>query len=295
MEACPMNEITRIEQPPSMGLVPTTIPEALRLAELMSSAKLVPAALQKSPADCFLVIQQAIRWQLDPFAVAQECSVIQGKLMYGGKLVAAVINARGGLAERLSFTYEGEGDNRSITVSGRISGEIEPREVVVRLRDARTANKVWQTQPDQQLMYHGSRVWARRHAPELMLGVYSPEEFDEPAPLSSAAKRPSPPKPNVLLPAHDPETGEITVAPGDAGQAPAPVTLDKPAGAGADLTSDDVEAWDIVLKHAASKGMAELQTAWAGVPSKIQQTLKAALERRHKLVAADVDSKRGEV
>jgi hypothetical protein len=45
-----------------------------------------------------MVIQQAVRWQMDPFAVAQECSVIQGKLMHSGKLVAAVVNARGNLA-----------------------------------------------------------------------------------------------------------------------------------------------------------------------------------------------------
>lgn len=165
----------------SMGLVPATMAEAMQLANLMANAKLVPAALQKSPADCLMVIQQAIRWQMDPFAVAQECAVIQGKLMHSGKLVAAVINARGGLAERLAFTYEGEGEDRGIIVSGRLQGEAEARTVTVKLKDARTANKVWASQPDQQLMYHGSRVWARRHAPELMLGVYSPEEFDEPA------------------------------------------------------------------------------------------------------------------
>src|SRR5450755_3946562 len=129
-----------------------------------------------------MVIQQAIRWKMDPFAVAQECSVIQGKLMHSGKLVAAVVNARGELSDRLAFSYDGEGQNRTITVSGRLRNELAPRTVSVKLSDAKTNNRVWQSQPDQQLMYHGVRVWARRHMPELMLGVYSPEEFDEPAP-----------------------------------------------------------------------------------------------------------------
>jgi RecT family len=270
-----MNTIVPIKQDtppiPPMGLVPATMEEAVRLAELMASAKLVPAALQKSPADCLMVIQQAIRWGMDVFAVAQECSVIQGKLMHSGKLVAAVINARGGLAERLAFAYDGEGDDRSITVSGRLSGEVEPREVVVRLRDARTANKVWQTQPDQQLMYHASRVWARRHAPELMLGVYSPEEFDEPAPLSSAAKRPPPPKPNVLLaaPEHDPETGEIA----------------PPAE-----TADDVADWDVALTEAAEHGTEDLQKTWETIPRDVQLQLKSALKDRHKPRAKEVDA-----
>ncbi len=171
-----MNELVI---PRNMGLVPTSMSDAMRLAELMATAKLVPLALQKSPADCLLVIQQAVRWQMDPFAVAQECSVIQGKLMHSGKLVAAVVNSRGELAHRLSFAYHGAGQNREIIVTGLLQGEKEPRTVSVRLTGAKTNNRVWQTQPDQQLMYHGVRVWARRHMPELMLGVYSPEEFDE--------------------------------------------------------------------------------------------------------------------
>jgi len=188
--------------------------EAMRLAEMMATAKLVPSALQKSPADCLMVIQQAIRWDMDPFAVAQECSVIQGKLMHSGKLVAAVVNARGNLTNRLSFSYEGEGDNRTITVTGQLQDESSPRTVEVKLGDAKTSNKVWQTQPDQQLMYHGTRVWARRHTPELMLGVYSEEEFDEPK---------KPPR------KYDLQTGEITESAVADEQAPltlAPSTAD---------------------------------------------------------------------
>src|ERR1700744_5956858 len=203
-----MNEVAKVEAPVH-GLVPTSMGEGKKLAEMMASARLVPQGLQKSPADCLMVIQQAIRWQMDPFAVAQECSVIQGKLMTSGKLVAAVVNARGQLPQRLSFEYRGEGDARTIVVSGQLQGEGSPRVVDVILKNARTQNKVWQTQPDQQLMYHGVRVWARRHTPELMLGVYSPEEFDEPAPARAAAKQAPIPATNVMLPANDKSTGEF--------------------------------------------------------------------------------------
>ena len=161
---------------PSMS--PSNMGEAMQLANMMATAKLVPPALQKSPADCLLVIEQALRWGMSPFAAAQAVSVISGKLMFEGKLVAAVINANGNLQERLSYDYAGDGDNRAITVSGLLNGEKKPRTVDVKLKDAKTSNKVWQTQPDQQLMYHGVRVWARRHMPELMMGVYSPEEFE---------------------------------------------------------------------------------------------------------------------
>lgn len=205
-----MNQIAPLPAPSQYtpGLSPVSMGEAMKLAEMMAGAKLVPAALQKSPADCLMVVMQAVRWQMDPFAVAQECSVIQGKLMHSGKLVAAVVNARGNLDERLSFGYDGQGENRTITVSGRLQGETAPRTVKVRLGDAKTSNKVWQSQPDQQLMYHGCRVWARRHTPELMLGVYSPEEFDEPQHGNGAMRDVSPapaPAPLAAPPAQTPE------------------------------------------------------------------------------------------
>lgn len=175
-------ELAIVREPAAEGgssLVPSNMDQAIRLAELMSKGRLVPAHLQQSPADCLLVIEQAARWGLSPFAVAQSTSVIQGKLMYEGKLVAAVINARGDLAKRLDYEYSGEGDARAIRVFATCRGETTPRDVTVKLRDAKTNNKVWQTQPDQQLMYHGARVWARRHMPELMLGVWSPDEFPD--------------------------------------------------------------------------------------------------------------------
>ena len=154
---------------PVYGLVPQSMAEAMKLADHMADAKLVPAALQKSAADCLLVIEQATRWQMSPFAVAQECSVIQGKIMYSGKLVAAVVNSRGNLQNRLSYSYDGDGESRVVTVSGRLQGEIEPRTVSVILRNARTANKVWTTQPDQQLGLSrrqsvGAQAYPRTHA-----------------------------------------------------------------------------------------------------------------------------------
>lgn len=158
------------------ALLPSNLTQAMELARMISESALVPVALQKKPADCLLVIEQSMRWGMSPFAVAQCASVIHGKLMYEGKLVAAVVNANGNLQERLSYVYSGEGDNRKITVSGLVRGEKEARTVEVTLKDVKTANEQWKKQPDQQLMYSGARVWARRHMPELMLGVMSPEE-----------------------------------------------------------------------------------------------------------------------
>jgi hypothetical protein len=188
-----VNAIVPAAPPQSSGfaLVPRDMREAMDLAAMMAKGKLVPAALQQSPADCLLVIEQATRWGMSPFAVAQEVSVIQGKLMHSGKIVAAAVHGSGVLEGRLSYAYSGEGTGRSVTVRGRLRGETEPVEVTVKLADAKTSNQWWTKSPDQMLSYHGARVWARRFVPEVMLGVYSPEEFDEPSPTTAPREVPN--------------------------------------------------------------------------------------------------------
>jgi hypothetical protein len=168
----------------SNAMTPTSMESAIQLAEMMARGKLVPAHLHNSPGDCLMVVEQALRWAMSPFAVAQCTSVIQGKLMFEGKLVAAALNASGILSARLDYVFAGAGNDRAVTVRGTLKGETKAREVTVYLAEAKTSNGMWIKQPDQQLVYAGTRVWARRHAPEVMLGVYAPEEFDQAAPFA---------------------------------------------------------------------------------------------------------------
>jgi hypothetical protein len=198
---------------------PSNMGDALRLAEVMCKGRLVPTHLQGSVADCLMVIEQAARWGLSPFAVAQCTSVIQGKLMFEGKLVAAVVNGRGELARRLDFQYQGTGEQRAVRAFATLRGEAEPREVVVYLRDVRTRNEMWTRQPDQQLAYASARIWARRHMPELMLGIYGAEDdevageemgspqSDAPAPKWTAGTE-NAPKREIIRGFEDPDEEE---------------------------------------------------------------------------------------
>lgn len=208
------------------GMIPTSMEGAIRLAEMMARGKLVPQHLQNSPGDCLMVIEQAMRFKMSPFAVAQCTSVISGKLMLEGKLVAAAVQSSGALDGRLSYDFTGEGDNRTITVKGRLRGEADTRDIVVKMKDAKTTNGMWVKQPDQQLVYFATRAWARRHVPEVMLGVYSPDEFDQPStsavtqfagPTIEATPEPAPtmtakPKVSEWLDALQRELDEATAA-----------------------------------------------------------------------------------
>lgn len=185
--------------PGAAAMIPRSMRDAMELASMMAKTGFLPKQIQ-TPGGALFVVEQAMRWNMSPFAVATEISFISDKPMFSGKIVAAAVQSSGLLAGRLSYAYAGAGDDRTVTVAGTIRGEAEPREIVVKLRDAKTNNQHWTKQPDQQLAYYGARAWARRHTPEVMLGVYAPEEFDEPAqdqprdvPNLAAAPRQAPP------------------------------------------------------------------------------------------------------
>ena len=170
--------------PATTGLSPHTLKDAMELAAMMAKARLVPECLQNSPGDCLMVVEQSMRWGMSPFAVAQCTSSVRGKLMFEGKLVAAVVNSAPLLAGDLDYEFSGAGNDRSVKVTGKLKdGRV--RDVTVKLADILTYEKdgslkqMWKKQPDQQLVYGGARVWARRWTPQLMLGVYSPEEIDD--------------------------------------------------------------------------------------------------------------------
>ena len=160
-----------------------------RIANTMAAMSLMPDHLKGHPADCVMVVEQARTWQMSPTAVGSKTFVVGGKLAYEGQLVAAVVNTRAGIDGRLKYRYEGTFDRakqdastRKIFVSGKFKGDAEAVEIAVEWKDgfamSKGARDKWLSQPDQQLAYFGARVWARRHCPEVLLGVYTPEELE---------------------------------------------------------------------------------------------------------------------
>jgi hypothetical protein len=168
---------TTIADIANMMAATNTTPETLRGER--KGQNFTPFAIEEVKANCFMVAEQAMRWGLSPFACAQHASIVRGKLMWEGKLVAAVLDQLTGV--RLKYDYTGSGVNRKVTVSGKFADETEVREVTGLVKDWKTAQ--WtETNYDQRLAYRGAREWSRRHAPSAMLGITtSDEELKKPA------------------------------------------------------------------------------------------------------------------
>lgn len=172
-----MNAITEVPVA-TTALVPTDMDQAIRLAKAMSTAKMLPKHLWDDVGTCLMIVEQAMRWNMSPFAVAQCTSSIGGKLMYEGKLLAAAAESVGAIDGHFDYEFAGEGDDRQVTISARRRGDVNPRQMTIRLRDVRTTNEHWKKQPDQMLVYSGARNWTRRFTPSVLLGSYAPEEFN---------------------------------------------------------------------------------------------------------------------
>lgn len=200
-----MNAMTEYIPAPSMtALVPRSIPEAVQLAETMARANLVPEHLRGKPGDCLLVVMQAQRWGMDAISVAQCTSVVRGKLCYEGKLVAAVLYSMGAIEGRLHYAFDGTGKQRRVTVTGRPVGSQTEESVTGSVAEWATGNDAWNRSPDDMLVYRGTRQWARRHAPDAMLGVYTPDEMEtsEPQRTVTVTQEPAPPE-RTEYPAED--------------------------------------------------------------------------------------------
>jgi hypothetical protein len=170
-----------IEPVPGFALVPRSMTEAIDLAKLMATSRLLPKHFNGSPADALLVIEQSIRWRMSPFAVAQATHIVNGRLGYEAKLIAAACYHLDALERRLEIAWDGDGNNRRCTVTGRFRGDPNPRvKVSPTIGSIPVKNSpLWKSDPDQQLAYFTIRAWARLYAPDVILGVYDPSDIAE--------------------------------------------------------------------------------------------------------------------
>ncbi|WP_313453261.1 RecT family recombinase [Stutzerimonas nitrititolerans] len=188
-----------------------------QIAKLMAEGKTsVPQHLRGNTADCMAIVLQAMQWQMNPFAVAQKSFIVNGgQIGYEAQLVNAVIATRAPITGRLNYEWFGDwskiiGNFREIEskdkkddygrpkkfrvpnwsiqdeqglgvkVWATFIGEDAPRVLETLMMQARTRNStLWADDPKQQIAYLATKKWARLHCPDVIMGVYTPDEFED--------------------------------------------------------------------------------------------------------------------
>lgn len=162
-------------------------------AELMAqSAVTVPKHLMGKPADCMAIVMQAMQWGMNPYAVAQKTHLVNGVLGYEAQLVNAVISSSSAIVGRFHYEYGGDweriagakGDRNELGLFIRVGAVLRGETDItwgenIYLADITTRNSpLWKTAPKQQIAYLAVKYWARLYCPEVILGVYSPDEVE---------------------------------------------------------------------------------------------------------------------
>lgn len=199
----------------AMMMNPEHMRALVSFSEMMAkSAVTVPKHLQGKPADCLAISMQAAQWGMNPFAVAQKTHLTQGgSLGYEAQLVNAVVINRAPIEGRPEYEFLGDwekilgrvkemtgnsggkyyvadwkkDDEAGLGVIVRITmkGEQSAREVKIMMSQAYPRfSTQWATDPQQQITYLAIRKWARRYAPDVILGVYTEDELAEVSPVT---------------------------------------------------------------------------------------------------------------
>lgn len=164
---------------------PSNMAEAMEVAKLMAAGNFIPPHLRGKPGDCLAVVMQSARWAMDPFAVGNKTYFVNDRMAYESQLVNAVVNSSNALDGRLSVSWEGEGNDLVCVVSGKLKGDADPKVRRVPIKTITTRNSpLWKQDPEQQLAYYATRAWARLFAPEVLMGVYTPDELAEVRPVN---------------------------------------------------------------------------------------------------------------
>ncbi|MRX33180.1 hypothetical protein [Aminobacter sp. MDW-2] len=232
-----MNAITPVDDKPKRQLIEVVDPIPVldtsrfehmqRIASVMAQSTLIPESLYKEGtgtdkrelplsqiiSNCFLVVNQSVRWGLDPFAVAQSVAVVRGKLCYEGKLVAAVLDAKLGVRLHHHFTGEPSKTDYRIYVSDQpwtedMIARVKPGMTYPGARIVDGSVAQWSTGDKspwahsknyrRMLVYRGARDWARFYEPAVLLGVYTPDEMLDLAENARASRSRDVDQPSVM-------------------------------------------------------------------------------------------------
>lgn len=164
----------------STGLAIQDMNQLLEFAKIMAIGGVsVPKFLRGSPGACIAVCLQAIEWQMSPFAVANKSYSVNDRLAYEAQLIHAVLLKRAPIKGRPKFEFLDDGAKRRCRVSAVLSEDgstcdyVSPPIGEIPIKNS----PLWKADPDQQLGYYSVRALARRHFPDVILGVLEREEL----------------------------------------------------------------------------------------------------------------------
>lgn len=170
---------------PSKNSVIDSMMESYRMAQILSTAGIIPDVYRNKPADCMVAIDMANRMGVSPLMVMQSLYVVKGKPSWSGQACMSFIQAHPDFTDvRPVYVENKEKNDRGCYIRAKRTFDgSEVKGVLVTLSMAKaegwTKNSKWTTMPDLMLAYRAAAFFARVYCPSVLMGVSVEGEIED--------------------------------------------------------------------------------------------------------------------
>lgn len=185
---------------------PTSLEQAMTLAEMLAKSALVPQAVRNKPADIFVILATGRELGIGPMQALSDINVIQGKPVFSADLMVAQCKKHPEVCKYIRLV---ESTDKGATYETMRVGAPEPERFTFTMDDARKlgldGKDNYKKQPKTMLRRRAAAALARETYPDLVRG-YDPDEaedFRQPATVAP------PPPAQRLPPASQPVTVDV--------------------------------------------------------------------------------------
>ena len=159
---------------------------ATQMAKGLSQSTIVPDNFKKSVSNCLIAIELANRFHTSPLMVMQNTYIVNGKPSFSSSFLIAMVNGSGKYDQELAFDVKNDKDGEPYSCvcwTMKDGRRIEGMEVNMKMAEkegwlAKNGSK-WKTLQGLMLRYRAAAFFVRLNCPELALGFYTQEEFED--------------------------------------------------------------------------------------------------------------------
>lgn len=158
-------------------ITPRSLAEAKELASTLATARTIPEALQKSPADVLAIVMAGAELGLAPMQSLRGLVLIKGKPTLSADAMGALVKSRRDVCQYLMLEHS---DATRATYRTRRVGDPQDTVMGFAAEDAQRAGlngDNWRRFPAAMLRARALSAICRAVYPDLLLGVYDPEEL----------------------------------------------------------------------------------------------------------------------
>lgn len=170
-----------------LALVPRSLPEVQSLAEVLAKSTLIPEALKNKAPDVVVQILAGQELGMPPMAAIRGVHIVQGKpILSADTMVGLVLSS--GLCE---YFVQIEATSASVTFETKRKGSPHAQRCTWTMDDAKRAGvhtkDNWRMYPRAMLSARARAELARSVYPDVLAGVYVPEEHVDERPIQAPA------------------------------------------------------------------------------------------------------------